>query len=89
VDDYTETVRKMKTSALLQTLIGNIKHAHDIVDPERDLRCRLRPGFDRWGTPESDRASREADDELYKRTSTLYATLAAEIDRRIPIPEGS
>jgi hypothetical protein len=82
VADYTEIVRTHPTSAILALLAGGDGDARiKIIDPDGALE---RSYFGSCSAV----SIREAKTELERREALLIGALAAEINRRIPIPEG-
>jgi hypothetical protein len=80
--DYTETARKIRTSAILALLAGGNGDARvEIIDHDGSLERSYFGSCSAVGI-------REAKAELERREALLIDALAAEIDRRIPIPEG-
>jgi hypothetical protein len=81
VADYTEAVRKMKTSELVLCL-ARTESLDTVIDANGALREVLQSCDVR-------RRDREiAEEEYTTRSVESMLAIAAEIDRRIPIPEG-
>lgn len=82
--DYTERVRAMSTSSLVLCLTLHEARL-SVVDPDGALAKALGP---LGGLLDFRPEVRAASAELESRLKALLVAAAAEIDRRIPIPDG-